>query len=967
MTPQDTPSRRDHLFDQALALPPAERAAFLARACPDDPELRDEILSLVEADAAAAGFFEGLSRDWVSPLRSAGVGMGTGGSPHLPPGSRIARYEIVGILGEGGMGVVYRARDPDLERDVALKLLPSHAVGNPAARGELMAEARRVARLDHPHVGVIHEVGETDDAGVYLAMACHEGETLAERLRRGPLPLPPAEVLRVGRGVAAALEAAHGAGIVHRDVKPSNVLLTSGGGVRLVDFGIAAAVGEAAAPRGSRGYASPEILTGEPADARTDLWSLGVLLHEMTTGVRPPSPPEGLPALDAVEAGGALPEGLAGAIRSCLAPDPARRPGSAAAVLTLLDGAAGPSTDRPLDPRNGFRTPPTTRPRPLRRPGSWAFAGVLGGVAIFALLSRGSGTENGEPGGERGGDPGPVGAAGWEEAHRVLVLPFEDRTGDPALALVGTMAADWIAEGIARAAIANVVDGGAALAAARNAQTPVEAAAAYRAGLVVTGAYYLDRDSLRLAARIVDGVQGTLVRALDPVAAPREDPLAGIEPLRQATLTAVALHLDPQTTRHEILVTQRPPPWEAYLAYLRGKDHFVEYRMAEAREEMVRAEAMDPEFYLAIFYGAIAAANVGDREDLQLRRERLAPFANQMNRATRLGLDFLDAVLAEDHEASYRVHRGGVDEGILAPGTMGHAELILMAVTLGRFREALDVARDVNPMRGEVRRWFNYWLAVAMAHYALGEFEASLETALRAREAMGPLRHEPLRLEVRARAALGDLAGVDAVVEEALRVHPQPPFFLADAGDLLRLHGHGEEGMRRHREAVARARADRARDPDPDLDWVLAEVLLALAAAAHAGEGAGNLAGDSVGSRAGEAALEARELFRALHEQSPHFINPPTGLGRAAAILGDTAEARRWSDHLAELAAQDRSGPIHARRAGIAALLGDVDGMVEALELAYRGGTRTQFVFRDDPAMMRHRDHPAVAALLRPR
>jgi tetratricopeptide (TPR) repeat protein/TolB-like protein len=956
MSPSDPISRRDRLFDEALALPPTERAAFLEQACPDDPELRDEVRSLVEADAAASGFFEGLSRDWVSPLRSAGVGMGMGASPHLPVGSRVARYEIAGVLGEGGMGVVYRARDPHLERDVALKLLPPHAVGNPAARAELMAEARRVARLDHPHVGVIHEVGETEDAGVYLAMACHEGETLADRLRRGPLPLPASEVLRIGRGVAAALEAAHREGIVHRDVKPSNVLLTTGGGLRLVDFGIAAAVGEAALPRGSRGYASPEILAASPADHRTDLWSLGILLHEMATGVRPPPHPEGLPALDAVEAGGTLSNGLARVIRACLDPDPTRRPESAAAVARLLEEAAvppaGPATAPPIGPPS----------RRTARPVAWALAGALGLAVVFALLPRGSDTEAEEP--------GPVGATLWGEAHRVLVLPFEDRTGDPALAMVGSMAADWIAEGIAGAAIANVVDGGAAVAAARDARDPVEAASVYRAGLVVTGAYYLDRDSLRLAARIVDGVQGTLVRALDPVATPREDALAGIEPLRQATLTAVALHLDPLTTRHELMVIQRPPPLEAYLAYVRGKDHFIESRMAQAREEFVLAEELAPDFHLAIFYGAIAAANLGDREDLEARRDRLAPFADRMNRPTRLGLDFLDAILARDHEASYRIHRRGVEEGILAPGTMGHAELILQAVTLGRFEEAIAVAREVDPLRGEVRGWVSFWSALAMAHYALGEFQTSLETALRAREAMGPLRHEPLYLEMRARAALGDLAGVDALVQAALRGHPRPAFFLADAGDLLRLHGHREEGMRRYREAVARARADRERDPDPDRDWVLAEALLALAAgAAHEGEAA--VQGDpGEGPAPGEAeaaTLEAQDLFRALHELNPHFVDPPTGLGRAAALLGNPDEAMHWSNHLAGVDPEGRTGHLHLRRARIAALLGDVDGMVEALELAYRGGYRTQFAFRDDPNMMRHRDHPAMAALLRPR
>jgi tetratricopeptide (TPR) repeat protein len=963
MTAPGPISRRDRLFDATLALPPEERAAYLEGACPDDPELRVEILALVNADEAAVLFFEELAREWVSPLRSTGVGDAVGASPRLRSGSLVGRYEIVEILGEGGMGVVYRAWDPDLEREVALKVLPPHTVGNAAARAELMAEARRIARLDHPHIGVIHEVSETADAGVYLVMACHDGETLADRLRRGPLPLPSSEVLRIGRGVAAALEAAHGAGIIHRDVKPSNVLLTEGGGVRLVDFGIAAAVGEAVPPRGSRGYMGPEVVSEGRADPRTDLWSLGILLHEMVTGVRPPPPTEGLPALDAVEAGGGVSAGVATAIRRCLNPDPLQRPARAAEVLALLERELGPPTTggsgREVhrgESLPGAPSAPTAHPRAPRRTRIGALTGGLAGALALALVSflipRGSSTQEGEL--------GPLGAPDWSEAQRVLVLPLEDRTGDPALAMVGSMAADWIAEGIAGASIANVVEGGAALTAFRDAQSPVEAARAYRAGLVVTGSYYLDRDSIRLATRLVDGASGTLVRALDPIAAPREDPLAGIEPLRQAILSALALHLDPLTTRHELLVTQRPPPWDAFVAYARGKDHFIEYRMAEAREEMSRAEAIDPEFYLAIFYGAIAAANLGDREDLLARRDRLAPFADRLNRPTRLGLDFLNSILMGDLEASYRIHRRGVDDGILAPGTMGHAELILAAATLGRFDEALEVARDVDPMRGEVRRWFNYWLAVAGAQEALGDFSGALETALRAREALGPLRAEPLSLEVRARAALGDFSGIDAVVAEALRAHPQPALFLMSVGDALVLSGHGREGMTWYREAVARARADRARDPNPDQDWILAETLLALAAGARSG-------GTASEAEIEAAALEAQTLFRGLHELNPDFFNPPTGLGRVAAVLGDPAEARRWADHLAARDPEGRTGHLHFRRARIAALLGDVDAMMEALDLAFRSGYRSQLAVRSDPAMMHHRAHPAVAAFLRPR
>ncbi|CAN5788173.1 hypothetical protein BH23GEM11_BH23GEM11_16970 [soil metagenome] len=948
----ENPSRRDLLFDEALALPPGEREPFLNRACADDSALREELVSLVRAHEGADGFFDGLSRQWISPLRSAGVGLAGPGSVHLPPGTRVGRYQLKEVLGEGGMGVVYRARDSELERDVALKLLPSDMVADPEARQALLAEARAVARLDHPHVGVVHEVGETDDAGVYLAMTLHEGETLADRLRRGPLPLPAPEVVRIGRQLASALGAAHAAGLVHWDVKPANFLLTRDAGIRLVDFGIAAALGATSTPRGSPGYASPETGSGSPADARSDLWSLGVLLHELTTGVRPPSHGEGLPALEAMEAkeatgaGGPLPPGLVRAIRSCLEPAPGERPTDASQVMEMLGEV------KEEESRNG-----TVIRGPARglRHGVLAFAGVAGVALVLALtLAPGwtgeGGFGTGEPGDLVSGEAMEAGAPAWGAANRVLVLPFEDRSGDPELSAVGIMAADWITEGIARAGVANVVDPASTFAAYRESGDPVALAGLFRARLVVAGGYHVDGDSLRFQGRLVDGTDGTVVRVLIPVAAPRHSPLAGLEPLRQATLAAVALHLDPRTTRHELLVTETPPTWEAFLAFVRAKEHFVEGRWSEAREEIVRAEALDSAFHIAVFYGGIAAANLGDFDDLRARRERLGRMIPTPHGPAQLGLDFLDAMLAGDNESSYRTHRRAVDNGILAPNTMGHSHLVLDAVTLGRFREAIAVARESDPTRGELRGWFPYWSSLAMAHHALGEYVEELEIARRARESLGPLRAQPLVLEVRALAALGALEALDAVVSDALRIHPAPAVFLRWTGDYLVMHGHPEEGRRRYVEAVGRGRADLSRAPSPDRRAYLAEALLALA-----------------GTGDHEAAREAREVFLELHEEHPLLMDPVAGLGRVAALLGETEEARQWSDHLAGVNPDGRFGGHTLRRARIAVLLGDVDAMVELLQQANREGMRVQFVAREDPLIHAHRAHPAMADFLRPR
>ncbi len=218
----------------------------------------------------------------------------------LVPGSRIGPYEIVSALGAGGMGEVYRARDPKLGRDVAIKILP-HAL---AADGERLTrferEARLLAALNHPHIAAIYGFEESGAVRA-LILELVEGETLADKLARGPLDL--AEALGIARQIADALDAAHERGIVHRDLKPANVKITPAGVVKVLDFGLAKASGADAAGLastrtsldstagglllGTAPYMSPEQARGLPVDKRTDIWAFGCVLFEMLAGRRP--------------------------------------------------------------------------------------------------------------------------------------------------------------------------------------------------------------------------------------------------------------------------------------------------------------------------------------------------------------------------------------------------------------------------------------------------------------------------------------------------------------------------------------------------------------------------------------------------------------------------------------------------------------------------------------------------------
>ena len=205
-------------------------------------------------------------------------------------GQTVSHYRIIEKLGEGGMGVVYKAEDTRLGRTVALKFLPSSLTSDPDAKERFVREARAASALDHPNICTIHEIDETDTGQLFICMSCYEGEVLKSRIARGRLPLD--EAVDVADHIARGLAKAHSRGIVHRDVKPANVLITEDSEVKLLDFGLAKLADQTGVTKigttvGTATYVSPEQARGQEIDHRTDIWSLGVILYEMLAG-RPP-------------------------------------------------------------------------------------------------------------------------------------------------------------------------------------------------------------------------------------------------------------------------------------------------------------------------------------------------------------------------------------------------------------------------------------------------------------------------------------------------------------------------------------------------------------------------------------------------------------------------------------------------------------------------------------------------------
>jgi len=284
--------RIERLFEEASALPPEQRAAFLDRACGSDADLRAEMEGLVAHADKAHRFVDRVAGPAMARAMGEAMGDSRGDAePGADPfvGQQVAHFRILEKLGGGGMGRVYKALDLRLDRTVVLKFLPPHLGADEEATQRFIYEAKAASGLDHPHICVIYEIRETDQGRLFIAMAHYEGETLKPKIARGPLQVR--EALDYVAQIAEGLQRAHASGIVHRDIKPANVIVTVRGKVKILDFGLAKMAGSDLTREGTAigtvAYMSPEQTHGNGVDARTDIWSLGVVLYEMLTGKRP--------------------------------------------------------------------------------------------------------------------------------------------------------------------------------------------------------------------------------------------------------------------------------------------------------------------------------------------------------------------------------------------------------------------------------------------------------------------------------------------------------------------------------------------------------------------------------------------------------------------------------------------------------------------------------------------------------
>jgi len=866
----------------------------------------------------------------------------------LTTGSTFAgRYQIIEEIAKGGMGRVYKVFDKKIHEKVALKLINLEIASDKKTIRRFKDELKFARKVSHRNVCRMYDLGEEGRTN-YITMEYVPGEDLKSSLiRMGPLSAGKA--IFIAKQVCEGLAEAHGLGVVHRDLKPQNIMIDSKGNARIMDFGIARSlktkgITDTGVLIGTPEYMSPEQVEGQDVDRRSDVYSLGAILYEMVTGK---VPFEGETALsialkhrtekpkDPREVNDQIPEDLSHVILKCMEKHREKRYQEVEELLSDLNKIEKniPTTERVLPRKKPIILKDILAAFNLKK----FFVPVLillGLVIISLILFRPSGLSV---------DP-----------NRIVVAAFENQTGDELLEPYGRMAADWITQALSRTDVLEIVpmtmvlqSSSAVGTKTRKPQSRAQLRALAKktkAGTVVSGSYYLMDEILRFQARITNAEKGKLIHALEPVNGPRESPMEVIETLRQRVVGTLALYFS--SIPSKILRVSKPPLFDAYREYMIGLEYFVK-DYSQALHHFEQAAKLDPEFLaprtrMAIIYGTLGEYAKADSifRFINKNRKYLTPFERNY-------LDWYMSHLKGNYAEALLYLRQAEK---LAPNDIVINYLIgLEALRNNHPQETVNIYTKIELPEYIYDHEAGAWRfgVLAKARHMLSNYQMELEE-IRKGQKYYPDQLQLRADEVRALAALGRIQEVKNVIEESLTMQSRagtPGDVMLEAAQELRAHGYLDEAQETANRAVGWYK--NKTPEEATTEKYRSDLAFALYVA--------------------EQWEKTQALFKELAEENPENIEYKGFLGRLAARRGDQEEALRISEELQHIKRPYLFGSHTYCRACIASLLGDRKQAVELLREAFAQGHAHGVYLHRDMDLEALRKYPPFQELLWPK
>jgi serine/threonine-protein kinase len=773
----------EELFYAALEHKPEKRAAFIEQACGGDEELLREVKSLMAYDGRAGSFIETPPADVAALLARE--------RDHSLLGHKLGHYQILSHLATGGMGEVYLAEDTKLARKVAIKLLPPESISDERAKRRLIKEAQAAASLDHPNICAIYEVGE-ENGDSFIVMQYVAGQTLSDRIKNRPLP--PAEIVDIAVQIVDALREAHSRGIIHRDIKPQNIMVTSREQVKVMDFGLAtvvptvmnesdSVVTEPGMIMGTVPYMSPEQVKGDAIDARSDIFSFGTVMYEIISGRQPFAAPsaaetiskilrEDPPPLPTYRTD--VPEELQQVVHKCLEKEKERRYQSTSELLADLrrikkDIDLGLSTNRVV-----------SKPRAGRKWGyPAAVAATLSLAAIGYYLFFG------------------MGKPARREIHSIAVLPFVNDSADSNAEYLSDGITESLINSFSQLSQLKVIARTTAFRYKGKDMDPQALGSELRVDAIVTGRVRQQGDTLIVQADLLSAADGTEIWG-----AKHSRKLSDIFAVEELIAQEIAekLRIRLTGTGRQELSKRYSETFSAYQNYLLGFSNLqrrthndlvrsIGYfeKAIEAAPNYAPAYAALTEVYVSLTIRGLIAPDEGRRKAVEAARKALSLDPNLPEALTAIGETHVFFAPFDFRTGDQELRRA-IE---LSPSwVIAYQVLGASLLEQGRLEEALAVivkAREIDPLSPIIAR------LEAITYLFKRDYARSLEL-LRQSYELGPSFTMWSEIEIYINSGVLDKAQTE--MEKAKLERHNDPFLIYTEGIIAAARGRREDALR---------------------------------------------------------------------------------------------------------------------------------------------------------------------------